>query len=154
MPTTQNTFVECRVCCFSTKVFVSMFICVCKVHLFCRKLQDFQVSLLHIQLFQVCPLVGTFNAPPKHHHHLSSFPGFGLGFSTNPPRRRFRNLKLMIFHQGKRPWILKNPGFRNQMVDRTMAKLTSAKRLKYMESWGTFLHLDPDSLKSWLYILT
>lgn len=33
-----------------------MFICVCEVHLFCKKLQDFQVSLLHIQLFQVLHL--------------------------------------------------------------------------------------------------
>ena len=28
--------------------------------------------------------MGTFNSPPKHHNHLSSFRGFGLGFFNQP----------------------------------------------------------------------
>lgn len=48
-------------------------------------------------------------------------------------------MKLMIFHQGKRPWIL-GSRIPNQMAD-GIAKIDLHKGLKYMESWGHFFIL-------------
>lgn len=60
----------------------------------------------------------------------------------------------MIFHQGKRPWIL-GSRIPNQMAD-GIAKIDLHKGLKYMESWGTFLQFWPwftQKLVIYIYLL-
>ena len=138
VPTTQNTFVECRVCCFFSNVFVSMFICVCEVHLFCKKLQDFQVSLLHIQLFQVLHLWAPSIRLPNTTIIFHRSQGLAWGFQPTHLQevQEFEVDDLPPREEALDPWIpdSESNGGRYRKID-------LYKGLKYMESWGHFFIL-------------